>query len=89
MGQLNVKIPDETLAAVRLYASRSRTPITWLVKDYLDYLVEGGTPIHLLESTVPSLAESAALAAGGSVLAWLKDEPDLYTLADCEEVFVR
>jgi len=83
MAQLNVKMPEEQLARLRRYADRRRTPVAWLIKDYVDYLLSGGDPV------VPrSLAggELAAIAEQGGAFDWLRDEPDLYTREDGEPV---
>jgi hypothetical protein len=42
MAQLNVKLTAERLEALRHYAARRRTPVAWLIKDYVDYLIGGG-----------------------------------------------
>lgn len=85
MAQLNVKVTAEKLAALRTYAARRRAPVTWLVKDYIDYLLAGGEPVTPpnLEDN-PKTHEFTALAqAGGAFDHWL-DEPDIYTLDDGE-----
>ena len=46
MAQLNVKLDQERLSALRRYADRRRTPISWLIRDYVDYLVAGGSPVR-------------------------------------------
>lgn len=45
MGQLNVKLNQERLVALRRYAASCRTPVAWLIEDYVDYLLAGGTPV--------------------------------------------
>ena len=79
MAQLNVKLASEQLEALRRYATQRRTPISWLIKDYIDYLLAGGKPI---EPPPPSAMELAALAQHGGSFDWLADEPDLYDDAD-------
>ncbi len=87
MAQLNVKLSADRLAALRRYAARRRTPISWLVKDYIDYLLTGGQPIELpVCGDAPTLDEMAQIAQHGGSFDWLADEPDIYTLEDGEPV---
>lgn len=85
MAQLNVKLGDERLEELRRYADRRRTPVAWLIKDYVDYLLAGGEPVAR-PPLAPSGAELAALAERGGALDWLHDEPDLYTREDGQAV---
>lgn len=84
MAQLNVKISEERLDALRSYAARRRTPVAWLIKDYVDYLLSGGAPVVPSEVELPTSSEMAELAQKGGALAWLAEEPDLYSADDGE-----
>lgn len=84
MSQLNVKMSQEEFDALRRLAAKRRTPVSWLVKDYVNYLIAGGQPVTPPESEAPTTAELAALAQQGGSLDWLADEPELYSLADGE-----
>ena len=86
MAQLNVKLSAERLDALRHYAARRRTPVAWLIKDYVDYLIGGGQPVELSASETPDSSELAALAQKGGSFDWLADEPDLYRADDGESV---
>lgn len=86
MAQLNVKLEDERLDALKRYATRRRTPVSWLIKDYVDYLLAGGTPVIPYEDTLPTSDELAEWAQRGGSFDWLADEPDLYSLEDGEPV---
>ena len=87
MAQLNVKLDERRLASLRQYAARRRTPVSWLIKDYVDYLLRGGAPVTLpLEEDDVSTDDLMALAERGGAFDWLKDEPDLYSTADGEPV---
>ncbi len=85
MSQLNVRISDEELSELRRFADRRRTPVSWLIRDYVQYLIGGGEPVPP-EAGAPTPAELAALAQHGGAFDWLADEPDLYSLADGEPV---
>ena len=85
MAQLNVKLSEEQLEALRRYAARRRTPVSWLIKDYIDYLLAGGEP-PLPPGDSPTPGERAALAQHGGAFDWLADEPELYSLQDGEPV---
>src|SRR6266516_8121523 len=86
MSQLNVKLSQDRLEALRRYADRRRTPISWLIKDSIDYLLAGGEPLMSPASEAPSAAELAALVQHGGAFDWLADEPDLYSADDGEPV---
>ena len=86
MAQLNVKLADENLQALRRYAAKRQTPIAWLIKDYVAYLLAGGSPVLPPAADELSSPELAALAERGGALDWLVDEPDLYSLDDGEPV---
>jgi hypothetical protein len=86
MAHLNSKIQEARLEALRRYAARRRTPVSWLIKDYVDYLIEGGRPIARLQDEAPTGAELAALAEHGGAFDWLADEPDFYSAGDGEPV---
>ncbi len=86
MSQLNLRIDERRLRALRWYAARRRTPVTWLVRDYVDYLLSGGQPIVPASASVLSAAELARLAQAGRAFDWLADEPDIYSEADGEPV---
>ncbi len=84
MAQLNVKLGAEDLEALRRYAARRRTPVAWLIKDYVAHLVAGGDPVRPPAEETPTAQELAAVAQQGGSLAWLAEEPDLYTAEDGE-----
>lgn len=86
MSQLNVKINPERLEALRRYAERRRTPVSWLIKDYVEYLLAGGEPLAPPAGDAPTSAELAALAQHGGAFDWLADEPELYSAEDGEPV---
>ena len=86
MGQLNVKIEEQRLDALRRYAAGRRTPVAWLIKDYIDYLLAGGRPISSVTDQPPSSEELAHLVMEGGAFDWLRDEPDLYKPDDGEPV---
>ena len=86
MAQLNVKLPDENMQALRRYADKRRTPIAWLIKDYVAYLLAGGSPVLAPVIDEPSSLDLAILAEKGGAFDWLKDEPDLYSIDDGEPV---
>jgi hypothetical protein len=86
MAQLNVKLGEDRLTALRRYADRRRTPISWLIRDYVDYLVAGGAPVGPRSDDDPSGMDLARLAQAGGSFDWLADEPDLYSDADGEPV---
>jgi hypothetical protein len=86
MAQVNVKLSDERFQALRRYAARRRTPVSWLIKDYVDYLLAGGQPVTPPALDVPTAEELAAIAQHGGAFDWLADEPDLYSLDDGEPV---
>jgi len=86
MGQLNVKLTEDRLEALRKYAARRRTPMAWLIKEYIDYLLAGGRPVVAPANEEPTLAELAELAQRGGSFDWLYDEPDIYSMEDGEPV---
>jgi hypothetical protein len=83
VAQLNLKLTDEQIDALRKYAHHRRTPVAWLIKDYIDYLLRGGDPVAPDDL---SSAEIVKVIAGGGAFDWLADEPDLYSIADGEAV---
>lgn len=86
MAQLNVKIPEDRLDGLRRLAARRRTPVAWLIKDYIDYLLAGGQPVSPPISEGPTSAELTLMAERGGSFAWLRDEPGLYSIRDGEPV---
>jgi hypothetical protein len=84
MAQLNVKLSADRLEALRRYAARRRTPVAWLIKDYVDYLIGGGQPVALSAAEEPRSQQLAVLAQKGGAFDWLADEPDLYSANDGE-----
>ena len=86
MAQLNVKLPEERLEALRRYADHRRTPVSWLIKDYVDYLLAGGQPVTAAAEDEIEGKQLAALAERGGSFDWLADEPELYSDADGEPV---
>jgi len=86
MAQLNVKLGEERLEALKRYAARRRTPVSWLIKDYVAYLLAGGRPLAPRFSEEPTSRELATLAERGGSFDWLADEPDIYSASDGEPV---
>lgn len=84
MSQLNIKMGQAEIDALRRLAAKRRTPVSWLVKDYVNYLIAGGPPVTPPATEAPTAAELAMLAQKGGSLDWLADEPEFYTLADGE-----
>lgn len=84
MPQLNLRLDERRLRALRRYATRRRTPVTWLIRDYVDHLLTGGEPVATSE--VPSSAELARIAHEGRAFDWLAGEPDVYSLDDGEPI---
>ena len=82
MAQLNIKLADEQLEALRRYAARRRTPVSWLIKDYVQYLLSGGQPPLSNDPELPTPLDLAAAAQHGRAFDWLEDEPDLYSPDD-------
>jgi len=78
--QLNIKLTDTQHEELRRHAARRRTPVAWLIKDYIDSLAD-----HQAADGVRAHEPTQAAARGGS-FEWLSDEPDLYTAADGEPV---
>lgn len=83
MGQLNLRIDERRLRALRRYALRRRTPVTWLIRDYVDHLLAGGEPVTPPPGEVTGDV-LASVAERGGAFDWLADEPDLYSLEDGE-----
>jgi hypothetical protein len=86
VAQLNLKLNEQQVEALRRYAAHRRTPVSWLLRDYVSYLIAGGEPVRVAppdELSARLLAEAAQV--GGS-FDWLADEPDLYSLEDGEPV---
>lgn len=86
MPQLSLKVSSEQLAGIRLVADRRHTHVSWLLRDYIDYLLQGGKPVTVGASELPTGEELAALAAFGGAFDWLREEPDIYTLEDGEPI---
>ncbi len=86
MAHLNVKLPDERLDALKQFAARRQTPVSWLIKDYVEYLLAGGTPVNPYEDTLPTTDEVVERAQRRGSFDWLADEPDLYSLEVGEPV---
>ena len=86
MAQLNLKISDERLDQLRRYASRRRTPIAWLLKDYIEYLLTGGPPVQVAERSDVNGHDVAVAAEASGAFNWLADEPELYSPQDGEAV---
>lgn len=80
MAQLNVRLDEDQMALLRRYAARRRTPVSWLVKDYVDYLLKGGAPIT---ADAPEggddleASQLSALAEKGGSFDWLAEEPEV------------
>jgi hypothetical protein len=86
MSQLNVKLSEERLVALRRLAARRRTPVSWLIRDYVDHLLAGGEPVKPPADQEPGAVALAALAQHGGAFDWLAEEPDLYSVQDGEPV---
>lgn len=86
MAQVNVKLNDEQFTALRQYAARRRTPVAWLIKDYIAYLLAGGEPVLIAKDEGLATAQVARMAGEGGSFDWLKEEPDIYSLDDGEPV---
>ena len=84
MAQLNVKLSDEQMEEFRRYAKRRRTPASWLMKDYIEYLLAGGRPVIPPSVDAPTGADLASLAQAGRAFDWLAEEPELYSPTDGE-----
>ena len=65
VAQLNAKLSAERLDAVRRYAARRPTPVAWLIKDYVDYLLDGGRPVAVSEVDAPTSHELSELTQQG------------------------
>lgn len=86
MAQLNLKLSEEQLAGLKRFAARKRTPVAWLLKDYINYLLNGGAPVSEINMDLPTGEELAALAQHGGAFDWLADEPNIYSLEDGEPI---
>jgi hypothetical protein len=86
VAQLNVKLNQDQFEALRSYAARRRTPVAWLIKDYVDYLLAGGAPVVPPRVESPTSAELAHVAQRGGSFDWLPEEPELYSADDGEPV---
>jgi len=86
VAQLNVKLSESEIEALRGYAARRRTPISWLIKDYIHYLLAGGQPVLPLADDALDSAELTSPAQWGGSLDWLATEPDIYSISDGEPV---
>ena len=78
MRQLNVKLSAKQHERLRRFAARRRTPVAWLIKDYVDSLAERDERSDVLAH------EGTQVATNGGSFVWLADEPDLYSQADGE-----
>jgi hypothetical protein len=85
LAQLNVKLDDASFEALKKYSARRRTPVSWLMKDYIAYLIAGGQPVEYAAAE-PTGEDLARLAQHGGSFDWLADEPDIYTLDDGEPI---
>ncbi len=79
MRQLNVKLSEKQHERLRRVAARRRTPVAWLIKDYVDSLGDD-------DAERVRAHEATQAAAHGGAFAWLAGEPDLYTEADGKPV---
>jgi hypothetical protein len=73
MAQLNVRLRDDQYEALHRYAQQRRTPIAWLIKDYVDYLVGGGQPIRVAAEEEVDGRQIGRLAEAAGALDWLRD----------------
>lgn len=76
-------LTDDRDEVPRRYASRRRTPVGWLIKDYVDYLPVGGESVAPPEEAMTA-SDLAATAQHGGAFDWLAGEPDLSSPADGE-----
>ena len=83
MRQLNVKLSAKQHETLRRYAARRRTPVAWLIKDYIATLGEGQ------EAEDVRRHEPTQAAARGGAFDWLSEEPDLYSATDGEPIPTR
>jgi hypothetical protein len=81
VGQLNVQLDDRSIEALERFSARQRTPVAWLLKDYIAYLLGGGTPVRL-DSDAVSAQQLGEIAQHGGSFEWLADEPEIYTADD-------
>jgi hypothetical protein len=80
--QLNVKLNARQYEGLRRYAARRRSPVAWLIKDYVDALLKSERSLD----AGPSGAELTAFAARGGAFDWLREEPDFYSDRDGDPV---
>jgi hypothetical protein len=85
MSRLSVTVDQEHLEELRRVAAERGKPAATLIREYIAYLVAGGTAITEQHERISSL-EIAELARAGGSFDWLCAEPDLYSLADGEPV---
>ncbi len=78
MRQLNVRLTERQHETLRRHAARRRTPIAWLIKDFVESLAARDA-----DEAVRS-HEATQLAARGGSFDWLRDEPDIYGEHDGE-----
>src|SRR5438552_1955116 len=83
MRQLKVKLSAKQHETLRRHAARLRTPIAWLIKDYIATLVDDQ------EAENVRTHEPTQVAARGGSFAWLSDEPDVYAATDGEPIPTR
>ncbi len=86
MAQLNVKLSEEQIEALRKYAARRRTPVSWLIKDYIEFLLAGGKPVSPAWGEAPEVEQVARAAERGGSFDWLREEPEIYSEKDGEAV---
>lgn len=77
-----MKLSPRQYEGLRRYAARRRSPVAWIIKDYVDALLGSERSAHGDLST----AALTDLAARGGAFDWLRDEPDLYSDRDGEPV---
>jgi predicted transcriptional regulator len=80
MRQLNVKLSAKQHERLRRFAARRRTPVAWLIKDYVDSLAERDEQLDVRAH------EGTQIAARGRAFEWLAAEPDLYTESDGDPI---
>ncbi len=83
MRQLNIKLTERQHERLRRYASGRRTPVAWLIKDYVDSLIDGDV------ASAVRTHETTQLAARGGSFDWLADEPELYDETDGDAIVER
>jgi len=83
MRQLNVKLSAKQYDTLRRHAAQRRTPVAWLIKDYIATLGDDR------EAEDVRRHEPTQAAARGAAFDWLSEEPEIYTATDGEPIPTR